>query len=166
VHVSSASSERLKDALLALFIVAVVVASGWIIIKITIGEAEAARLFAKVFSGSSKLTDETVTVPTDEFRGVLVKVPYAGKLTLEIASQGGKSVDVHLIDGSDLLRLANKKPPFAALKLGHHPGFESKAVESSMLSDHLVSGTYVVVLEHSTRGTPASDVRVLARLEP
>lgn len=164
--IESATSAWVKDWVLILFIAAVVIGSSWIFIEMTIGRAEATRLFDKVFSTSSALNDETVPVPTDEFRGVLVSVPYSGKVTLEIASLGGQAVDVHVIDGADLLRLANKKPPFAALGLGHHPAFEGRAAPSITLSDHLVSGTYVVVLEHSKRGAPASDVRVVARLAP
>jgi hypothetical protein len=166
VRIESATSERVKDWILALFIIAVVVASGWIIVEITIGRAEAVRLYDKVRDTPRDLNDETVTVPTDEFRGVLVKVPYAGKVTLEIASLGGHSVDVHLIDGADLLRLANAKPPFSGRKLTHHPAFEATAAPATTRSGHLATGTYVVVLEHSTRGTAASEVRVVARLAP
>jgi hypothetical protein len=164
--VESARSAWIKDWALILFIVAVVVGSCWIFVEMTIGRAEARRLFDKVFHARSDLTDETVTVPKDEFRGVLVSVPYSGKVTLEIVSLGGQSVDVHLIEGTDLLRLANKKPPFAALKLSHDPAFEALAAQTATRSDYLTSGTYVVVLEHPKRGAPASEVRVVARLAP
>ena len=162
----SARSERLKDWLLGLFIVAVVVVSGWIIIEVTIGRAEAARLFDQTFHRSSELNDETVTVPMDEFRGVVVTVPYSGNVTLEIASLGGQRVELHVIDRADLLRLAGAKPPFPARKVSHHPAFEAQAAPIATRSNHLVKGSYVVVLEHSKRGTPASEVRVVARLAP
>jgi hypothetical protein len=164
--VASATSERFKDLLLALYIVAVVIGSCWILVEVTIGRAEVVRLFDKAFDRHSDLTDETVTLPMDEFRGILVSVPYAGKVRLEIASAGAHSVDVHLIDGTDLLRLAGKKPPFADLKLSHHSGFQASAAPSATLSDSLRPGSYVVVLEHSKRGAPSSDVRVVARLTP
>lgn len=166
VRIESATSERVKDALLALFIIGVVIASVWIIIEITIGRAEAVRLYDQVLHSQRELNDETVTVPTDEFRGVLVKLPYEGKVTLEISSLGGQSVDVHLIDGVDLLQLANAKPPFSTRKLSHHPAFEATAAPNTTRSDPLKAGTYVVVLEHSKRGTPASEVRVVAHLAP
>ena len=162
----SRASELVKDWLLALFIVAVVIGSGWIIIEITIGRAEAKRMFDQVFHTKTDLNDETVTVPKDEFRGVLMTVPYSGKVTLEVASLGGQSVDIHVIDGADLLQLANAKPPFSGRKLSHHPAFEGQAAPNTTRSDHLAAGTYVVVLEHSKRGVPGSEVRVVARVAP
>lgn len=164
--VESPTGARVKDALLAFFIVAVAIGSVWVIVEITIGRAGAARLYHELFGTRAELTNETVTVLSDEFRGVLLTVPYPGTVTLEVASLGGESVDVHLIDGADLLRLAGKKPPLSALKLGHHAAFQSHAAPSTTLSGHLVTGKYVVVLEHSKRGAPASDVRVVAKLAP
>jgi hypothetical protein len=75
-------------------------------------------------------------------------------------------VDVHLIDGTDLLRLAGKKPPLSALKLAVHAAFEAKASPNASASGHLPPGKYVVVLEHPNRGATASDARVVAHLKP
>lgn len=160
------ASEWVKDLILVLVIAAIVVTACWVVIDQTIGRAEAARLFAKAFHTRVELTDETVTVPVDEFRGVLLSVPYTGRVTLEIEARGGQGVNAHLIDGADLLRLAKAKPPFDALGLAHHPAFALQAVGTTKRSDRLTEGSYVVVLEHSTRGAPASEVSVVARLAP
>jgi hypothetical protein len=141
-----------------------VVTSIWVVIDYTIGRAEAKRLFATVFHTSVVLNDETASVPKDEFRGILVSVPYSGQVTLEIAVLGGRSVDVHVINGPDLLQLAGAKPPFAARKLNDFPAFAATAAPATTRTHRLMAGTYVVVLEHSTRGAPASDVRVIVRL--
>lgn len=160
------AGERVKDLLLVLVITAIVITAIWVVVDQTIGRAEAARLFAKAFRTRIELVDETVTVPTDELRGVLLNVPYTGRVTLEVDARGGQRVDAHLIAGSDLLRLAGKKPPLSSLGIAHHPPFQLRAVEAAKLSEELAEGRYVLVLEHAKRGAPASEVRVVARLAP
>jgi hypothetical protein len=160
------ASERAKDLILVLVIIAIVGASCWAVIDLTIGSAEAARLFATTFHRPMDLKDEKVSVPSDEFRGVLVDVPYSGSVTLEVRSLGGQRIDAHLIKGADLIRLANAKPPFTTLKLNDFGAFEASAAPAAVQNGHLSAGRYLVVLEHANRGAPASDARVLMRLAP
>jgi hypothetical protein len=160
------AGERAKDLLLLLFIIAAVGAGCWALVAATIGTTEASRLFATTFHRPMDLHDETVSIPSDEFRGAVVEVPYAGSVTLEVRSLGGQSIDVHVIRGVDLVRLAGTKPPFAALKLNDFGAFESTAAPTVLRSGHLSAGRYIVVLEHAERGAPTSGAKVLARLAP
>ena len=164
--VEQPASERVKDLLLVLFIIAVVSVSGWVIIDQTIGREGAARMFATLFHKQMLVHDETVSVPTDEFRGVLVSLPDSGEVVIDVDSLGGKPIDVHVITAADLLKLANTKPPFAARKVNDFPAFEAKAATNAKRNGKLGAGSYVVLLEHSERGTPPSDARVIVRLTP
>jgi hypothetical protein len=160
------ASERTKDLVLILFIIAIVITSCWVAVDQTLGWPAAKQALATTFRTRMTVKDETVSVPSNEFRGVLVSVPYAGQVTLEVAAAGAQRLDVHVIDGTDLLRLANRTPPFATLELGDHPAFAATATPSATRTGRLEAGTYVVVLEHSTRSAPSTDARVIARLAP
>jgi len=164
--VPRAPGERMKDLLLAVFIIAVVIAAGWVLIDRTVGMSAAKRMFASVFHTKVTLEEETVTVPKDEYRGVLVAVPYEGRVTLEVEALGGHSVDVHVMDGAQLLRLANVKPPFKALEIRDYEDFRTTAAPNATRKGRLIEASYIVVLEHSKPSTPDSDVRVNVRLEP
>ncbi len=164
--VTPPAGERAKDVLLLAFIVVVVVASCWTIVAMTIGTDNALRWYATTFHRPLDLKEETVSIPRDELRGVLVEVPYGGNATIDVRSLGPEQVDMHVIPGVDLLRLANAKPPFAALKLNEHPAFAATAAPAALRAGHLAAGSYVIVLEHARRGAPTSDARVQVRLAP
>ena len=144
--------------------IAVVVACGVAVVVTTRSAYESLALSQSTYYASYRFADVFAQLERapDALRARIAAIPGVA----EVASLGGKNLDVHLIKGEDLLRLANQRPPFAALKLNENAAFVAKAAASVKRTGRLEPGSYVVVLEHSTRGTPPGEVRVSVRIAP
>jgi hypothetical protein len=115
----------------------------------------------------ARLEEVVVSVARASSRGVPFVVPCTGAVLLEVSSQRGQAVNVHVVDAPQWTAL--QKAEGRLLNGRFHfdyPEFQALTATHARLSGQLLEGAYVIVVENAgvESGALKSDARVDVRV--
>ncbi|MGC4068843.1 MAG: hypothetical protein QM784_30205 [Polyangiaceae bacterium] len=137
--------------------------------KVVLGERELTNELASAVRSPIQLRDEIVSVPARASVARGIKLPYGGKLYLDITVLKGKHINVFVVDTAAWSEFEAAKNGLFGGRFHHFPEFHATEASRSRLSGPLAAGNYYVVLDNPTYGIlveSSFDVQLKAELRP